>query len=511
MKLRIDHLWPLVILAALGFYVSLIPLPPNDFWWHLKIGELIYTQRAIPTTNMFAWTLPADAPFTYGAWLGELLLYALYRWGGLELVIFARNVLVLAAFWLAARAAWERCGSWRLVTPALALAAGMSLNNLIVRPQIWSFPLFGLYLYLLTRYSLGRLRAGWLLVLPPLMAFWVNAHGAFILGLVLVSIFAVGEALRTLAGGPQTRSWREVLWLVGVGGLTILATLANPRGVGIAAYVADLLTDKPSQALVVEWQSPTPSGIPNILFYISIIVLLLVLAYTRRPSPYSLLPTPYCLLLISFLWLAWSGMRYVVWYGLVLMPILADGLKALWPRLAVGAKDFSPIPALRSVVNWLMAILLVVPVLMVQPWWVERIPLPEKYWKLVWQGIPEGPLIGRETPVAAVEYLRAHPGGRLFNEMGYGSYLIWALPEQGVFVDPRVELYPYEQWQDYLRITRWVRYNELLEQYGADRILLDVELQPELARLLADDPLWEQEYADERAQVWTRRPGLRGP
>ncbi len=500
MKLRTDHLWPLVILAALGFYVSLIPLPPNDFWWHLKIGEIIYTRRSIPTTNMFAWTLPADAPFTYGAWLGELLLYILYRWGGLPLVIFARNLLVLVAFGLAALAAWERTASGRLVTPPLALAAGMSLNNLIVRPQIWSFPLFALYLYLLNRYTAGRLRERWLLLLPPLMAFWVNAHGAFILGLVLVGIFAVGEAVRAAAGpgdaagyddaGPL--SWRQVGWLAGIAALTAAATMVNPRGVGIARYVVGLLTDKPSQTMVIEWQSPTPSDIPNVVFYVSILLLLIVLAYARRR------PTPTeSLLLVGFLWLAWSGMRYVVWYGMAVMPIFAGALKSLWPRLAA-------LSARRSALNLVLTLLLFAPVGLVQPWFVERVPLPEIYWKQVWRGTPVGPLVSIETPVAAVEYLRAHPGGRLFNEMGYGSYLIWALPEQKVFVDPRVELYPYEQWQDYLRITRGVRYNELLRQYGAERILLDVELQPELARLLAEDPLWEQEYADARAQIWQR-------
>jgi hypothetical protein len=255
MKLRTDHIWPLVILAALGFYVSLIPLPPNDFWWHLKIGEIIYTRRSIPTTNMFAWTLPADAPFTYGAWLGELLLYILYRWGGLSLVTFARNVLILAAFWLTALTARERSDSWRLATPALALAGGMSLNNLIIRPQIWSFPLFALYLYLLTRYAAGRLRSGWLLVLPLLMACWVNAHGAFILGLVLLGIFTVGEAVRAAAGPGDTAeyddtrplSWRQVGWLAGIAALTAAATLVNPRGIGIVRYVVGLLTENPAR------------------------------------------------------------------------------------------------------------------------------------------------------------------------------------------------------------------------------------------------------------------------
>jgi hypothetical protein len=499
----IDALWSAVILAAFGFIVSLIPLPPNDFWWHLKIGEIIFTKRAIPDTNMFAWTLPADAPFTYGAWLGELLLYLVYRVGELPLVTFARNLLVLLAFWLVGQTARERCGSWRLTAPALALAGGMSLNNLIIRPQIWVFPLFALYLWLLTRYAACsaawseaecRRRARWLFLLPPLMAFWVNAHGSFVLGLVLVGIFAVGEAVRALLRAPDALPWRRVGLLFGVGALTVLATLANPRGAGIAAYVVDLLTDRPSQALVMEWQSPTPSGVANGVFYISILVLLVTLAFSRRRR----MPTD-LLLTVGFLWLAWSGMRYVVWYGMVVMPLLAQEWAALWPRLAA-------LPARRHPVNLVLLLLLAVPLLLAQPWWVERLPLPETYWKQVWRGSPVGPLVGVETPVAAVEYLRAHPGGRLFNEMGYGSYLIWALPQQGVFVDPRVELYPYDQWLDYIRIGQGVRYNELLEEYGADRLMVDRELQAELIRALEDDPCWEQEYADERTEIWRRVP-----
>lgn len=529
----VDALWTAVVLAGLGFLVSLMPLPPNDFWWHLKIGEIIFTTRAIPTTNMFAWTLPPDAPFTYGAWLGELLLYLLYRAGGLPLVTFARNLLVMLAFWLVGRMAWERSRSWRLTAPALALAGMMSLNKLIIRPQIWAFPLFALYLWLLTRYTARnqarseaesarsqarseaecRIRARWLLLLPPLMAFWVNVHGSFVLGLVLVGIFAMGEALRTVwsqarneaecsfAGSqarseakcrPDALSWREVGLLFGVGALTALATLVNPRGLGIAAYVVDLLTDRPSQALGMEWQSPTPSDVANVVFYISILVLVVTLAVARRRRT----PTD-LLLIVGFLWLAWSGIRYIVWYGMAVMPILAEEWAALWPRLAA-------LPARRHPVNLVLVLLLAVPVVLAQPWWVERLPLPETYWNQVWRGSPIGPLVSRETPVAAVEYLRAHPGGRLFHEMGYGSYLIWALPQQGVFVDPRVELYPYGQWLDYLRISQGARYNELLEAYGADRLMVDRELQGELIRALEDDPLWEQEYADERTEIWRR-------
>jgi hypothetical protein len=63
---------------------------------------------------MFAWTLKADAPFTYGAWLGELLIYFFYKIGKLELVTFIRTLLAGITFWLVAYESWRKCGSWRL-------------------------------------------------------------------------------------------------------------------------------------------------------------------------------------------------------------------------------------------------------------------------------------------------------------------------------------------------------------------------------------------------------------
>lgn len=491
-KLPTAMLWFLVILAGFGSYVSLVPLPPNDFWWHLKIGELIYTTGRIPATNMFAWTLPAAAPFFYGAWLGQWLMYVLYRWGGVALLLFVRTVMAMTAFGLVGLEAKRRSASWRMAALALTCTCLMSLNNLIVRPQNWSWLPFVLYVILLYRYADGALRGRWLLFCPLLMIFWVNVHGAFILGLVVLGIFTVGEALRTLFKQEGARRWREVGWLAGTGGLTGLATLVNPRFVGIISYVVGLMTDPSSQKFIVEWQSPTPTDIANVTFYVSILLLLLVLAYSRyRPTPTE------ALLLVGFLWLAWNGQRYVVWFGMAVMPLLARALKEVPWRFLVFAPQ-------RNFINLVLAVLLFVPVILVQPWLVEAMPLPEKYWTQIWRAAPEGPLLDKATPLVAAAYLKAHPGGNLFNEMGYGSYLIWALPEQQVFIDPRVELYPYEQWQDYGRIGWGTRSMELLDAYDVDRVLLDVESQKELLYVLEKDPDWCREYADERAQIWSR-------
>jgi len=279
--------------------------------------------------------------------------------------------------------------------------------------------------------------------------------------------------------------------LIGLTGfLAGLATVVNPRFTKIFSYVMNLMTDRPSQGLIEEWQSPTPNGIANTAFFILILAVMVVLIFSHyRPTPTEIL------LVIAFLWLAWSGQRYVIWFGLVTAPILARAIASL----PVKKPAFEP---QRNWLNTILAGMLVVPVLVVQPWFVERLPLPAAYRSMIWQEIPDGPLIDVETPVNAVEFLNTHSGGKLFNEMGYGSYLIWELPKQKVFIDPRVELYPFEQWQDYIRISRGTRYNELLMKYGADRILLNSALQKELALQLHNDPLWLLEYEDDRAQIW---------
>src|SRR4029077_20274141 len=50
--------------------------------------------------------------------------------------------------------------------------------------------------------------------------------------------------------------------------------------------------------------------------------------------------------------------------------------------------------------------------------------------------------IEKEFPVRAVNFLRSHPAqGPLFDNYGYGGYLIANLPEYKVFIDGRGDLY----------------------------------------------------------------------
>jgi hypothetical protein len=491
--LGIDQVWMIAVLATFGIIVALMPLIPNDFWWHLKLGEIISQTHSVPGTNMFAWTLPPDHPFVYGAWLAEYLLYLIYQVGKIPLIIFARFVLVLLAFLLVGIEAKRRSKSWRIAGFVLMLACAMASNNLEVRPQIFSWVPFVLTYILLSAYVDKRIRPGILLFCPLIMIFWVNVHGSFILGLILFGIYFTGEAIRLLLKSEGALSFIEVRWLAIVGILQGVAVLVNPHFINIIHYVYNLMTDKSSQKLVMEWQPPAPNTYATIAFFASILILMAFLAYSHyRPTPTEII------LIFSFLWLAWSGLRYVIWFGMVSMPIMARVIREL-----LKDKTWLAAPQ-KNVINLILVIILCIPLVAFQPWFITRLPLPPGYFKLVLRDNSVGPQLSVNTPVAAVDYLKQHPGGKLFNEMGYGSYLIWADPGQGVFLDPRVELYPYQQWLDYIKINNGLHYSELFDKYGVNRVLLNKELQPELMAALAEDHLWSREYTDLYAEIWTK-------
>jgi hypothetical protein len=156
----------------------------------------------------------------------------------------------------------------------------------------------------------------------------------------------------------------------------------------------------------------------------------------------------------------------------------------------------------RVVANWALAAAILAPVVLVQPWLIHTLPLPPEYVQRVGATSPSVP--ATETPYEAAAFLRENPGGRLFNDMSFGSYLIWATPSEAVFVDPRVELYPGTLVYDYLRIIEGQEAMTLLAHYGVDRVLLSRQFQPKLSETLAASGTWRREHADALSEVWRR-------
>lgn len=518
--LSLDQVWLFAGVAFFALRVLLTPIMPHDFWWHMATGRAIVATGQIPETDSFSYTR-AGEPFYNQSWLAQVGMYGLYELGGPALLLLVQALVVAGAYGLLLRLAIRRSGHVRLSVGVLLLGTlPASFDNWLVRPQTYTLPLFIASLYLLTawrdprgpRAEGGRARAFWrpLLLLPAMGALWVNLHGSFVLGGALIGLTFVGEAARRrLAARAEERAWasrpvgaaedvlerppRPVeppLWhLVLAGALTGLAWLLNPGGLRVIGYVGNLLSSSQVTQLVTEWAPPSIRDPNGAIFFCFVIAGVVILAYARRrPDPVDML------LAGAFLWLALGAVRNNIWFVAVATPLLARQLAAWRPEGEPPRPAFQGLPVLNAALIGVIALMLLLALPWVKPW----LGLPPEL----------GALLHPSTPVAAVEHLRADPDrpARLFHDMGYGSYLIWATPEQPVWADPRIELYPLEQWLEYQRLGSAVDVEALLAKYDVDGLLLSNANQASLVDWAEARPGdWELRYRDEESSYFVRR------
>lgn len=483
------YLWAAAGLTALRMFTT--PLPPFDLWWHLAMGRIIVTEQAIPLVDRFSFTR-AGQPFFDQSWLAQVVLYGIHRLGGVPLLIVFQALVLCATYgmllWLVAR----RTGRPRLaVLLLLVVIQPLSFDawgiRWGVRPQGLALPLFAACLLLLTGYRRRWWQTLWPLV--PLIALWANLHGSFFLGLLMIAAVLLGEGIRqlrrdeTALTGPEWR--RLALW----GASAALAMLINPRGPGLLLYVRNLAASPSVARVASEWAPPNPHDGDGAFFLLFVCGLLALLAYARRDlraGPQTRPdPTDLCLL-FPLLWLSFTAGRSIVWLGMAAFPPLADAVASLLPKEESRAHGI-------PLVNGALIALLALPAILALPWVKQAAGLEPRL----------GPLLSRDTPVAAVKMLRSLPAGRrprrLFCALGFGSYLTWAAPEQPVFIDSRMELYPYSQWQDTICLGLGLEVPELLARYRIDGLLLEPRGQALLRRAALASGKWRVEYEDDGA------------
>src|SRR5438874_8164014 len=154
---------------------------------------------SIPRVDLFSFTA-AGKPFVLQNWLAELLYYIVYRAAGFPLLMFFNALMATAAFLFVYRLCLEATDKVRIAAFVAFLAAIGSYCTL--RPQTFSFFMFAAYSWALSGYRFRRRDALW--TLPVLMIFWVNLHGAFVLGLGLVAIYAATEGCRRFIDPQRT-------------------------------------------------------------------------------------------------------------------------------------------------------------------------------------------------------------------------------------------------------------------------------------------------------------------
>ena len=71
-------------LAFISMFMALLAtlrLTDFDYFWHLKAGEYIVTQGALPHGDIFSFT-QLGKPWVLHEWLFEVMLYGMFTWLG---------------------------------------------------------------------------------------------------------------------------------------------------------------------------------------------------------------------------------------------------------------------------------------------------------------------------------------------------------------------------------------------------------------------------------------------
>jgi hypothetical protein len=451
-----------------------------DLWWHVKTGELILSTHKWATTDPYSYT-SYGAPWMSCEWLGDVLLAAVYRLGGLwgleALLIVLASAVTLALYGLATlRSRNSKAGF-------VAAAALLALANLsfTLRPQMLGYLFLILTLIAVERFRQGKQRAVWLL--PILFLIWINTHGSWIVGLGVIVLYIACGLVDFQAGSLEAWRWTrsERLRLETVFMLCLATIPITPYGPRLAMYPFTVASSLPvSVASVLEWQV-MPFNLEGGKIFLVLILGFFFLQMVFRFS-WSLFEV---LLFIGGVGLACLHLRFVMLFVPFFAPLFAT-VVARWFPAYDKAKD-----------QYLLNFALIMGIAIAT---VHYFPPQKDIEKAVED----------KFPVGALAYLRDRPvPGPMLNSYGFGGYLI--LSGYKTFIDGRSELF--EQTgilDDYMHIT--------LLKPGAMQVLSGYHVRSclmqrdePLSTVLGAMPDWQTVYSDPVSVIFVRRDTFQAP
>ncbi len=479
------------------FMLAARPIADPDFWWHLRTGQYMWETQTIPHTDIFS-SVFYGREWVAHEWLSETLMYGLFRTGGYGGLVVCFALLISAAMWIVYRRCAGRAGHPYIVGFALILGALAASPTWGVRPQMFSFLFASVFIAVLDDYVRGKSgNLVWWVV--PLTILWVNMHAGFALGLVLIVLAIVGIMLdawltnhEEASGQSRATVWRRVGRLSLVFGVCVLAVSLNPNGVRLYSYPFETLTSHAMMKYIEEWFSPDFHELMFLPLAVLIFATFCALALSKeRARPSELL------LLAATGYAALRSGRNAPFFALVAMPLLAAHgwhwmTAQSWGRwlTAPEKREEGRQAALKFVLN--VALLI-------------AIPLAICFVKVGRVVANQAQDEAKNFPVAAAGFIRTQkPPPPIFNEYGWGGYLIWNFyPDYRVYIDGRADVYGDTFMEEFLKSHSGdAKWREPLERYGVRTVIVNPNMP--LASLLRQEGNWRKAFEDEQAAIFIR-------
>jgi hypothetical protein len=467
--------WRLVMINADG-----------DPCLHRRIGNWMIEHRTVVRLEQFSHTR-AGAPLVSKEWLSELLFAAAGNSLGWNGVVLLSAALIATCLWLLHRLLLAEGCEVLLATGLVLLAAMACSMHWLARPHLMTHLLAVVFLWQLRAFDRGRVSAASLSVtLVPLMTLWVNLHGAFFTGLVLIGVFLAGDLFADR---------RKAGTLLAVLAGCLAASLINPNGWRLHAHILEFLRTPVVAKLANEFRSPNfhSGGMTGFALQLLVLVILLIAVRPR-------LGATDILLIGVWGYFALHAVRNVPIFALVVTPILAEHLNVFLRDVdgSVVMRLYRRISGVASAANRQAGGRLVGAVAV-----LAMLVVAAKPRLLGGESILATEIMTNRFPVAAVQFLQTQPAavqGEMFNDYGWGGYLMLMLPGRQVFIDGRNDFYGAALVSEF-KVVDDVRpgWEAVLGKYNVGWTILPPK--HALNRVLALRPDWRVVYTDETAVV----------
>jgi hypothetical protein len=481
------------LLASLVFTpLSVKLLGDAGIGWHIRTGQEILATHVIPRVDPFSAQI--RKPWIAWEWLYDVIVGRLELSAGLNAVVWFTAVVIATVFAAVFRLLVKR-GTDVLVALLLTLLAmSASTIHFLARPHVLSWLFVLIWLWILdSRESDEHHSDKRLWLLPLLMLIWVNVHGGFLLGLVLLGIFWLGsvwtwlrlkeprieESLQKIAAGKRVRQ----LTLIGLA--SAVASLVNPYGWHLHAHIYSYLSNRFFMDHIDEFQSPNFHRIAQRCFLV--LLLIAIAAVACRGNRLRLSQT---LLMIFAVYAALYSSRNIPISSIFLAAIVGSLISL--PATKGFVQRMGVLDSTRRGHLW--------PIVAT----VATLTIALNGGRIGSALLMDAHFGARRMPVDAVSFV-AHSGvhGPVLSPDYWGGYLIYRLyPRNKVVIDDRHDFYGEPFLSSYLTMMHVEPGWEDFLKWRSSCLVLPRSAA--LSAALSKTPEWKPVYSDDVAIVFLR-------
>ena len=490
--------------------------------WHLRNGQHITITDSLPRSDPFSYTMAGKAWYAW-EWLYDLMAWLIFARLGLNGLVLVSALMIAFTFALLFRIALRESHNLPVTLLFVLLSIGGSMIHVLARPHLVTWLLTLIYFVVLERseshphiteaklFSGSRRRLLWL---PFLMLLWVNLHGGFVIGLMLITLFFIGALWTTISSHDARHRVHGITYAKSLAVTLLLSGIAsfiNPYGATLYVHLNEYLSNKFFMDHIDEFLSPSFHGVAQKCFEGLVLLSVVSIAISRRKLRLS-----HLLVVLFAIHAALFAARNIpissILLTLVIAPLLSHAISTAARSEEVSHGVSSFLHRCEGFAGRMaemdlnlrghllpVALTLFAVVICANGGWLST------------RRVMDAHFDPKRFPVGATEFIaRQGIHDHVFNPDAWGGYLIYRLyPDYRVYVDDRHDLYGETFLKEYLKVMDVeLGWKEVLDERKIDWVLIPPKIA--LSNTLKESPGWKVAYDDGVAILFQRTGSATG-